>query len=51
VFQTIDDEERTLFVALADRRILQKINLTSKRVVAEIDVGKGAYAIAVMGQR
>jgi len=51
VFQAIDDEERTLFVALADRRILQKINLTSKRVVAEIDVGKGAYAIAVMGQR
>lgn len=51
VFQAIDEEERTLFVALSDRRILQKINLVSKKVVAEIEVGKGAYAIAVMGQR
>lgn len=51
VFQAIDEEERMLLVALSDRTILQKINLTSKRIVAEIDVGKGAYAIAVMGQR
>lgn len=51
VYQAIDEEERSLFVALSDRRILQKINLTSKKVVAEIEVGKGAYAIAVMGQR
>ncbi len=51
VFQAIDDQERNLFVALSDRRILQKINLISKKVVAEIEVGKGAYAIVVMGER
>jgi YVTN family beta-propeller protein len=51
VFQAIDNEERALFVALSDRRILQKINLVSKKVVAEIEVGKGAYAIVVMGER
>jgi len=51
VYQAIDNEERALFVALSDRRILQKINLVSKKVVAEIDVGKGAYAIVVIGER
>ena len=51
VFQAIDNEERALFVALSDRKILQKINLVSKKVVAEIEVGKGAYAIVVMGER
>jgi hypothetical protein len=38
-------------VALSDRRILQKINLISKKVVSEIEVGKGAYEIVVMGER
>ena len=51
VFLAIDDQERMLFAALSDRSILQKINLISKRVVAEIEVGKGAYAIVVMGER
>jgi YVTN family beta-propeller protein len=51
VYLAIDDQERTLFAALSDRRILQKINLTSKKVLSEIDVGKGAYAIVVMGER
>jgi YVTN family beta-propeller protein len=50
-YLAIDNQERTLFVALSDRRILQKINLISKRVVAEIEVGKGAYEIVVMGER
>jgi YVTN family beta-propeller protein len=50
-FLATDIQERTLFVALSDRKILQKINLVSKKVVAEIEVGKGAYAIAVMGER
>jgi YVTN family beta-propeller protein len=51
VFLAIDEQERSLFAALSDRNILQKINLVSKKVVAEIDVGKGAYAIVVMGER
>jgi YVTN family beta-propeller protein len=51
VDMTIDGEERSLLVALADRKKLQKINLTSKKLVAEIEVGEGAYAVVVMGER
>jgi YVTN family beta-propeller protein len=51
VYLAIDNQERSLFAALSDRSILQKINLVSKKIVAEIEVGKGAYAIVVMGER
>jgi DNA-binding beta-propeller fold protein YncE len=44
VDMTIDGEERSLLVALADRKKLQKINLTSKKLVAEIEVGEGSWA-------
>ncbi len=50
-FMTIDGEENGLFVTLPDRRALWKINLTSKRIMAEIEVGEGAYAVVVMGER
>lgn len=51
VYLAIDNDERMVFAALANRKILQKINLVSKKVVAQIDVGKGAYAIGVVGER
>jgi hypothetical protein len=50
-FMTIDDEENTLFALIPDRKLLQKVNLTNKKVVAELDVGQGAYSVAVMGER
>ncbi|TFG89942.1 MAG: hypothetical protein E4H16_02725 [Candidatus Atribacteria bacterium] len=50
-FMTIDDDENSLFVVFPDGKILQKINLTSKKVVAEIEVDVGAYAVVVMGER
>ena len=49
-FMTIDRQENTLFVTLPDKRTLQKINLTSKKTAAEIDVGDGAYAVVVVGE-
>jgi len=49
-FTTIDRQENTLFVVLPERRMVQKINLTSKNIAAEIEVGEGAYAVAVMGE-
>ena len=49
-FMTIDRQENTLFVTLPDQRTLQKINLTSKKTTAEIDVGDGAYAVVVVGE-
>jgi len=50
-FMAIDDDENSLFVTLPDRGTLQKINLTSKRRIAEIEVGEAAYAVVVMGER
>jgi DNA-binding beta-propeller fold protein YncE len=50
-FITLDEEDRDLFVAIPDKKILQKINATSKKISAQIDVGEGAFAVAVMGER
>ena len=49
-YMTIDRQENTLFVVLPERRVVQKVNLTSKKIMAEIEVGEGAYAIVVMGE-
>jgi flagellar biosynthesis regulator FlbT len=51
MFLTIDNEENSLFAVLPDKKVLQKINLISKQVLSEIEVGKGAYAVVVMGER
>jgi ribosomal protein S4E len=29
---------------------VQKVNLTSKKIMAEIEVSEGAYAVVVMGE-
>lgn len=47
----MDNEENMLFMVLPSRKTLQKMNPTSKKSLAEIDVGQGAYAVAVMGER
>jgi YVTN family beta-propeller protein len=47
----IDDQENSLFALQPDQRKLVKINLTSKRTLAELEVGADAYAVAVVGQR
>ena len=49
-YMTIDRQENTLFVVLPEKRLVQKINLTSKKIMAEIDVAEVAYAVAVMGE-
>ncbi len=51
VFMTIDEQERNFFVVLPDKKVLQKINLISKKISAQIDVGDAAYAAVVMGER
>jgi YVTN family beta-propeller protein len=50
-FLAIDNEENSLFLVLQNSKMLQKINLTGKKIVSEIEVGKGAYAVVVMGER
>ena len=49
-FITIDRQENTLLVVIPERRLVKKVNLTSKKIMAEIEVGEGAYAVAVMGE-
>jgi len=49
-YMNIDRQENTLFVVLPERRLVQKVNLTSKKIMAEIEVGERAYAVAVMGE-
>ena len=49
-YLNIDRQENTLFVVLPERRLVQKVNLTSKKVMAEIEVGEEAYAVVVMGE-
>ena len=51
VFLTIDQDERNLFVVIPDKRMLQKINIISKKISASIDVAEGAYAAAVLSER
>ena len=50
-YMTIDEQERNLFVAIPDQNMLQKININSKKISASIDVGEGAWAVVVMGER
>jgi YVTN family beta-propeller protein len=50
-FMTIDRQENTLFVVLPDERLLQKVNLTSKKIMGQIDLGNGPYEVAVVGER
>ena len=50
-FMTIDGQENTLFVSVPDKRIIQKLNLTSKRIMGEIDVGAEPYEVVVIGER
>jgi len=51
VFMSIDGEENSLFAVLSDKKKLLKINLTSKKIIAEIDLETSPYAVVVMGER
>lgn len=48
---SIDREENALFALLPQNGSLAKINLVSKRVLSQLDVGSGSRDLAVMGER
>jgi YVTN family beta-propeller protein len=50
-FIKIEYEENVLFAAFPGSKTVQKINLVSKKNVAEIEVGEAAHTIVVMGER
>lgn len=50
-YLTIDAEENALLALEPESGRLQKINTVSKRVMGEAEIGQGAYAVVVMGER
>jgi len=50
-YLAIDSQERSLFAVHSDLSAVQKIDLTSKKVIAHAEVDQGAFAVAVMGER
>jgi len=51
VSMTIDNDENNLCVVVPEKRMLKIINLTSRKVIAEIDVDADPYWVNVMGER
>jgi YVTN family beta-propeller protein len=50
-YLTIDGEENNLFTVLPDKKTVTAVNLISKKVVFEIDVGDNASWVTMMGER
>lgn len=48
---TADGDENHLFMVSSERNTVLVANLTSRRIVGEIDVGEDPYWVAVMGER
>lgn len=48
---TIDNDENNLCVVLPEKRLVKIINLTSKKVISEIDVDADPYWVTVMDER
>ncbi len=51
VSMTIDNDENTLCVVVPEKRMLKIINLTSRKVVAELDLDADPYWVTLMGER
>jgi len=50
-YMAIDPEENNLFLVSPDRRSVPVANLTSRRIVGEIDVGDDPYWVTMMGEK
>ena len=48
---TIDGEENNLFLVIPEKRLLQIINLVSRKVIGEIDLDDTPYWATMMGER
>jgi YVTN family beta-propeller protein len=50
-YMTIDGEQYYLYLVNSDRKTVMIVNLVSRKVVAEFDVGEGPYWVTMMGER
>lgn len=48
---TIDSQENNLCFLIPDKRLLRIVNLTSRKIISEIDVGEDPYWVTVMGEQ
>lgn len=51
VYMTIDNETNNLYAVSEEKNMLMSINLTSKKIVAETDVGINPSRVTMMGER
>jgi len=47
----IDQDEKSLFVLIPERNVLQKLDLFSKKILGTIEVEKGGHTITVMSEK
>jgi YVTN family beta-propeller protein len=50
-YLTIDDVENTLLALMPERRAVAFVDLTTRRVVGAVDVGRDPFILAVVGER
>jgi YVTN family beta-propeller protein len=50
-YMAVDGDGNTLFMVSPDRKSVLAANLTSRRIVGEIDVGEDPYWVSMMGER
>lgn len=48
---TIDDDDNSLYAVLTDKKTLQKIGLTSKQSITELEAGDEPYSVVLMSER
>jgi len=51
VYMSIDGEQNNLFAVNGDKKSVQVINLVSREIIAEFDVGDEPFWISLMGER
>jgi YVTN family beta-propeller protein len=50
-YMTIDNELNNLYVINGDKKRVEVINLVTREIVAEFDVGEGPFWLSLMGER
>ncbi|HSQ78292.1 MAG TPA: YncE family protein [Nitrospirota bacterium] len=51
VYMTIDGEENNLYLVSAEKNLLMTVNLISRKIVSETDVGENPARVTMMGER
>jgi hypothetical protein len=48
---TIDNEQNNLYLVNSGKKTVMVVNLVSKKMIAELDVGEEPYWVTLMGER